>query len=454
MDPDLHYGLVRFLSDDKIPDTIDQETQRLVKKTSHLYTLNKSTLFKLEESRQGTLDPSRGRQHRNLRHVIPRHQMYSTLHNLHDHHLAGHQGQINTYQRAIENYYWPGMKDDIVEYVRSCKTCQQRQRRSGEAPLQPIHKQPIPFYQVGIDVMGPLPKTLTGKRYIVIAVDHFTKWVEARAISEADAQSITQFIYEDIICRHGIPTILSSDRGSEFINELVTALTNVYKIKHIRTSAYHPQGNGQVERVNKTIKDILAKITPKNPGDWSHYLPSALFVTRTTRQASTKFSPSELLHGHQIRHHFGEDDATQEPKDPIEYAQEEFGRIKAFRNQAHKFIQKAQERQKLTHDSTNTPLEPLNIGDLVLVWQTNVEVNMSAKLEKRYKGPYFISKVKGTTYWLRNRYNGTIHPKPYHRNRLKLYHERHPLSPRPVVEIPVRRSSDPKQNRTPSNPHP
>jgi transposase InsO family protein len=95
--------------------------------------------------------------------------------------------------------------------------------------------------------MGPLPCTLTGKRYIVVAVDHFTKWVEAKALEEADAQSITTFIYEDIICHHGVPQILSSDRGTEFINELIAALTSEYKIKHIKTTAYHPEGNGQVE---------------------------------------------------------------------------------------------------------------------------------------------------------------------------------------------------------------
>jgi hypothetical protein len=112
---------------------------------------------------------------------------------------------------------------------------------------------------------------------------------------------------------------------------MITALTNVYKIKHIKTTTYHPQGNGQVERTNKTIKDILAKITPPTPGDWSHYLPSALSVIRNTHQASTKFSPSELLYGFPMRHHFENESTTvEDPKDPEEYAQEEFGCIREF----------------------------------------------------------------------------------------------------------------------------
>src|SRR5690349_19759314 len=302
MNNDLYYGIVKHLSTGKMPDNIDQETQRMVSKVSDLYTLDENKLYKSDESRNGTLDPSRGRQHRNRRLVIPRTQLHLTLKKLHDEPLAGHQGQNNTYQKVAQYYYWPGMKEDITEYVRTCKTCQKRQPRRGEAPLEPIPKQPIPFYQISIDVQGPLPRTLSGKRYIVVAIDHFTKWIEARALEEADAQSIVQFIYEDIICRHGVPTLMTTDRGTEFVNELITTLSEVYKIRHIRTTAYHPQGNGQVERSNKIIKDILAKVMPPKDNDWSHYLPSTLFVIRTTRQKSTRFSPAELLHGYQLHH--------------------------------------------------------------------------------------------------------------------------------------------------------
>src|SRR5215217_6640360 len=176
MDPNLYYGITRFLSTGDIPNTIDKDTQHLVKKTTDMYTLTKTTLYKRDESRQGTHG---GRQHQNCRKVITCHQLQATLFEVHDHHLAGHQGQDNTYHRAAQYFYWPGMKADIVEYVRTCKTCQLHQRRKGEAPLEPIRKHPTPFYQVGIDVIGPLPWTLTGKHYIVVAVDHFTKWVEA-----------------------------------------------------------------------------------------------------------------------------------------------------------------------------------------------------------------------------------------------------------------------------------
>ena len=91
--------------------------------------------------------------------------------------------------------------------------------------------------------MGPLLRTLTGKQYIILAVDFFTKWIEGIAVEDADAQTITKFIYSDIICRHGVPKQITSDRGTEFLNELVEEMERTYHIKHIRTTAYHPQGN-------------------------------------------------------------------------------------------------------------------------------------------------------------------------------------------------------------------
>jgi len=95
--------------------------------------------------------------------------------------------------------------------------------------------------------MGPLPRTLTGKRYIILAIDFFTKWPEAVAVEEADAQTVVKFLHQDIICRHGVPEEITSDRGTEFLNNLVKEFERTYHLKHIKTTAYHPQGNGETE---------------------------------------------------------------------------------------------------------------------------------------------------------------------------------------------------------------
>src|SRR3954469_10294368 len=144
--------------------------------------------------------------------------------------------------------------------------------------------------------MRSLPVSLTGKRYIILVVDFFTKYTEAIATEEANAQTVVKFLYTDVIYRHGVPKEITSDRGTEFLNNLVREFERTYHIKYIRTTAYHPQGNGQTERTNQTVKNILAKIC-KEHQTWDFYLDSALHAIRTICQASTDYSLFELVYG-------------------------------------------------------------------------------------------------------------------------------------------------------------
>jgi IS30 family transposase len=200
--------------------------------------------------------------------------------------MAGHQGVKNTYQHIAGKYYWQTLFEDIRQYIRTCDICQKRRKDRDTEPMQPTAIS-VAGAHFGIDVVGPLPRTMRGNRYIVVAIDYLTKWTEARAIQLADALTIAPFIYEDIICRHGIPREITSDRGTEFVNELMATLYQQYNIRHITTTAYHPQANGLVERANQTLKNTISKAVSQHGGDWDLYLPSALFATRTMRQETT-----------------------------------------------------------------------------------------------------------------------------------------------------------------------
>ena len=347
MDPEAYYGLVRYLSDGKVPPNLSEEKQKVVERVAHAFQIDKEgQLWRISnecERKRLTISGSRKNE---------------IMKENHDDRLAGHFGKANTYDRISQDYYWPKMKEDIDRYVTTCGICQKRAPRSGEAPLEAIRKTIHPFRHVGIDVMGLLPRTMSENRYIVIAVDHFTKWTEARALKSNDAQSIASFFYDDVICRHGIPTILTSDRGVEFVNDLLRAMTQTYKIKHIKTTAYHPEGNGQVERMNRTIKNIISKLSDDE--NWDHYLSGALFALRTTRSQTTKFTPSELLYGFRMpRNPQGMEDEM----DPEEYLLNEIQVLKNIREDAGQFIKRAQDRQKSAHDKAKKEIEPLKIGD-------------------------------------------------------------------------------------------
>ena len=420
MDNEIYYGLKKYLASSDLFLNIAEDHQETIKKIAHE--------FRIDQQHELYKNPTPN--HQIARIVIPKSNKYQILEENHDDPLSGHFGRKNTLDRIIRKYYWPRMRKDVDDFVESCPECQKRAPRSGEAPLTPIIRTPIPFFQFGIDVMGPLPNTMQDHRYIVIAVDHFTKWIEAKALTEINGQNIAAFIYKDVICRHGVPRVMTSDRGVEFNNQLIRILAETYKIKHITTTAYHPQGNGQVERMNRTIKNILSKLSKGE--NWDHFLDSAVFAVNTNRNESTKCTPSELLYGFQIPRCRKEEDPHQTSLDQNQddlmwYLTEEMTRIKQMRQGAMRFISSAQARQKTRHDKENPNLQPLRIGDLVLLYRSTVEENWSGKLEPKWEGPYYIQDIKKdspTTYSLRKP-NGVIFTDTFHRNKLKLYHGRH-----------------------------
>ncbi len=116
------------------------------------------------------------------------------------------------------------------------------------------------FKRWGVDIVELLPIIREGNRYIVVAMDYFSRWPEARSLKTANADMVATFLYEEIICRFGAPRILQSDRRTHFVNELIQRLTKRFKVKHSLSSPYHSQSNGLVERFNKTLCEGIAKL--------------------------------------------------------------------------------------------------------------------------------------------------------------------------------------------------
>jgi hypothetical protein len=158
---------------------------------------------------------------------------------MHNHPTAGHFGTEKTYEKIKERFYWKGMLQDIKQYIKYCDTCQRRGKKGGQGYLNPI-KTERPFERIGIDFVGPLSQTKNGNRYILVAMDYLTKWPEAKAMDKATAENVTEFIYKEIICRHGTPKIIMSDQGSHFKNQMMKGLCEKFKIKHKLSSPYHP----------------------------------------------------------------------------------------------------------------------------------------------------------------------------------------------------------------------
>jgi transposase InsO family protein len=141
----------------------------------------------------------------------------------------------------------------------------------------------------------PLPITETGNKYIIVAIDYFTKWVEVKVVKVDNAEEVATFIYEEIICRHGCPQKILSDRGTHFNNNMINELMKKFEIKHIFSTSYHPKTNGLVERFNKTLCESLAKL--KKDQNWDRKITPVLFAYRNKRQELTKIKPFYLTYG-------------------------------------------------------------------------------------------------------------------------------------------------------------
>ena len=127
-------------------------------------------------------------------------------------------------------------------------------------------------------------------------MDYLTKWPEAKAMKEATASNVVDFIYKEIICRHRCPKIILSDRGTHFRNQIVDGLCEKFTIKHKLSSPYHPQTSGLVERFNKTLCETLAKISEKE-NKWDEHIESALFAYRTNQHSIIKRTPFYMIYG-------------------------------------------------------------------------------------------------------------------------------------------------------------
>ncbi len=138
--------------------------------------------------------------------------------------------------------------------------------------------------------------TKKGNRYIVTAMDYFTKWSIAKAIKEATAKTISKFIYEKIICEHGCPQVLQSDQGTHFVNRIIQDLSEKFRIKHRLSTPYHPQTNDLIECFNQTLCEKLTKIAEEMTM-WDEFIDPALIAYRTIKHAITGVTPFLLVYG-------------------------------------------------------------------------------------------------------------------------------------------------------------
>lgn len=210
-----------------------------------------------------------------------------------------HFGEAKSIDKARQLGEWRNMENDIIEFVKRCPICQlqktTRIRRQVEAiiPDTPIN----PNDKVAMDIFGPLPITSSRNEYILSIQDQLTKYVMLIPLKTATSESIIEGMFDHFIYLFGAPKTILTDQGQNFVSELVQNFENLFRIKHIKTTTYHPQSNGSIERAHSTIKDLLKTCMADNGIEWDKTLKIIALAYNTTKHEGIGISPFQATFG-------------------------------------------------------------------------------------------------------------------------------------------------------------
>ncbi|MCO5606076.1 hypothetical protein L7F22_060263 [Adiantum nelumboides] len=233
-----------------------------------------------------------------MQRVLHSKDIMQVLTSCHEGVCGGHFAHDITSRKILQaGYVWPSLHRDVQHWCKICKQCQ----LAGDRHLTYEPQTPIlsygPFEKWGIDAIGPLPRSNSGKLYIIMGVDFMTRWAEATTSARITAKEVAKFVYESIGCKFGVPLEILSDRGSGFRGDLVGELMKKLGIERRHSTPYYPQCNGLVEKVNGMICKIITKQVVSKPKDWDKHKSAALWAYRTSFRTSLGYTPYHLVFG-------------------------------------------------------------------------------------------------------------------------------------------------------------
>ena len=338
--------------------------------------------------------------------VVPRTLVSHVVTTMHT--LNNHLGVTRTLEQISKRFWWFGMAKDVSEILKACITCQRVKGGTvtNHGRLRPIPAATHPGQRVACDIVGPLRRTSSGAKYILVFTDYLTRYVQIYALSNANATQVGDCLL-DYLCRFGPPEQLLSDRGTAFLNDVIISFQRVFSIHKVNTSPYHPQTDGLVERFNGTMEQMLRAYSSREKKDWDRYLSLVAFAYNTTVHSSTHATPYELMFGQQCilpfevaMHNALNLDASGTVVRPIQAARihELRSRMGNIWARARRWLVKNQEYQSYYYNLRRVDKE-LHDGDLVLMnvygaAHLNDDEEVTKKLRCEWYGPYKIKTIK------------------------------------------------------------
>jgi deoxyuridine 5'-triphosphate nucleotidohydrolase len=312
----------------------------------------------------------------------------------HDNKTAGHFGQKKTLELITRNFYWPKMDEWIKSYVSTCDTCQRNKspRHARYGLLQPLELPYSPWISVSVDFIVALPLS-EDYTQIMVVVDRFTKMAHFIALREdATTKDCAQAFLKEVWKLHGIPDEIISDRDSKWTSEFWKGLCLSLDIKRKMSTAFHPQTDGQSERVNQTLETYLRTYINYDQDNWYSLLPLAEFAYNNSTTSATKVSPFYANYGYHPKSNWP---STSEGKNPSSELYSHW--MKAVHDKARTTLEETRNSMSKYYDQNKLPTPNYKEGELVMLNAKNIRTKRpSKKLAPKLYGPFKILKRIGS----------------------------------------------------------
>ncbi|KAJ0468174.1 putative nucleotidyltransferase, Ribonuclease H [Helianthus annuus] len=319
-------------------------------------------------------------------------------------------------------YYWPGMHESAVKELQQCDECQRHAPTSLRAKNEMI---PVtaawPFQKWGVDIVGPFPRSSGSAQYLLVAVDYFTKWVEARPFTTISGYNVTRFFWEQIVCRFGLPLYIISDNAKQFAENPFKRWCERLKINQVFSSIAHPQGNGQVEQINRRIVDGIKRRLGQEGKGWADELPNVLWAHRTLHKTSNGETPFSLTYGTEavIPAEIGLPNQRCKNWEENECElRSNLDLLEERRNIAA--IKEARYKKKIEkYYNARAKIYKFKVGDYVLRNNDASRTKTPGKLTPKWEGPYRVKEASEKGSYVLEKLDGTPVPRTWNGVHLK-----------------------------------
>ena len=331
--------------------------------------------------------------------IVPAALQQEVLRSCHCPPQSGHLGREKTCHRVKREFFWVGLTDSVNQFVRRCPQCQacKSSGRVGRAEMQ-LYQAGAPMDRIHIDVVGPFPVSQSGNKYVLVMVDQFTRWVEVAAVPEQTAEVTARKLLQEFISRFGSPLEIHTDQGRNFESTLFLELCDLLQVAKTRTTPYHPASNGQVERFNRTLLQMIRCYVGKNQNEWDQHLHLLASAYRSSPHACTGYTPNRMMLGREVNQLQGLTLRVQEANlhrsPPVDYVADLETNMREIHEMARQHLRSSQLRSKKDHD-LRARQRTFHPGDLVYVRDDARRKGQSPKLKPRWRGPALILEKLG-----------------------------------------------------------